>query len=51
LREDENEPQALGNSDLHRLEVGLIDYSDSDDRKRFPVADPKRKVHVDRLLK
>ena len=48
LREDENELQVRGNSDLHRLVVGLVDYSDG---KRFPRVDRKRTVHVDRLLK
>ena len=51
LREDENELQILGNSDFHRLVVGLVDYSDSGDRKRFPRVDQKRKDHVNRLLK
>ena len=50
MREDENELQVRDNSDLHYLVVGLVDYSDSTDRKRRPRVNRKRKVHVDRLL-
>ena len=49
LREDENELQVRGKFDLHRFVVGLVDSSDSADRKLFLRVDQKRKVHVHRL--